>query len=94
MRQMSKIYLSRNPEHFEKFKVGDSVAVRSINPYNLKRMITFTGVCLAKHRKGVDSSFLLRNNIDSCGVEQLFAYFNPLIQVGPLHLRGGGALRT
>ena len=35
-REIAKILANRKPENFDSFKVGDSLAVRSINPYNTK----------------------------------------------------------
>ncbi len=64
------------------FEVGDSVAVRMVNPYAPKRLITFAGICLEK-RKGklLGASFTLRNHFEGHAVEQQFAYYSPLIKV-------------
>jgi ribosomal protein L19 len=81
MREVAKITANRKPEHFESFKVGDSLAVRSINPYNNKRLVTFQGVCISIRNGLLGKSFTLRNNIDGVGVEQHFAFYSPLLKV-------------
>jgi ribosomal protein L19 len=80
-REISKVLESRNPEHFEKFQVGDAIAIRSINPYNPKRMTTFSGICIAIRNGLLGKSFIVRNHVDGVGVEQQFAFYSPLIKV-------------
>jgi ribosomal protein L19 len=80
-REVSKVLESRNPEHFEKFKVGDAIAIRSINPYNPKRMMTFSGICIAIRNGLVGKAFIVRNQVDGVGVEQQFAFYSPLLKV-------------
>jgi ribosomal protein L19 len=80
-REVSKALENRNPEHFEKFNVGDAIAIRSINPYNPKRMVTFSGICIAIRNGLLGKSFLVRNQVDGVGVEQHFAFYSPLLKV-------------
>jgi ribosomal protein L19 len=80
-REISKVLTSRNPDHFEKFQVGDAIAIRSINPYNPKRMVTFSGICIAIRNGLLGKSFIVRNQVDGVGVEQQFAFYSPLLKV-------------
>ena len=80
-REVAKVLQNRNPEHFEEFKVGDSIAIRSINPYNTKKLLTFSGVCIAIRNGLLGKSFILRNFVDGVGVEQQISYYSPLLKV-------------
>ena len=80
-REISKVLETRKPEHFEKFEVGDAIAIRSINPYNPKRMVTFSGICIAIRNGLLGKSFTVRNQVDGVGLEQQFAYYSPLLKV-------------
>ncbi len=80
-REVAKVLENRKPEHFEKFEVGDAIAIRSINPYNPKRMVTFSGICIAIRNGLLGKSFIVRNHVDGVGLEQQFAYYSPLLKV-------------
>ncbi|KAJ2789249.1 hypothetical protein H4R21_006790 [Coemansia helicoidea] len=40
----------------------------------------FGGVCIAIYRRGIDTSFILRNLVHNVGVEMRFMAFSPLVK--------------
>ena len=63
-----------------KFDVGDAIEVKFYNNFSQKKMQTFTGICIAKRNRGVNSSFTVRNIIFGMGVERRFPLYMPLLQ--------------
>ncbi|KAJ1729810.1 hypothetical protein LPJ61_003338 [Coemansia biformis] len=41
---------------------------------------TFGGVCIAIYRRGIDTSFILRNLVQNVGVEMRFMAYSPLVK--------------
>eukprot|EP00283_Hemiselmis_rufescens_P005485 CAMPEP_0173434656 /NCGR_PEP_ID=MMETSP1357-20121228/13170_1 /TAXON_ID=77926 /ORGANISM="Hemiselmis rufescens, Strain PCC563" /LENGTH=196 /DNA_ID=CAMNT_0014399539 /DNA_START=17 /DNA_END=607 /DNA_ORIENTATION=- len=81
MREVDKMKATRNKQHFDDFQPGDSVAVRYVNPFNPKRLQTFSGICLEIRRPNTwGGSFTLRNHIEGYAVEQQFPLYSPLLK--------------
>ena len=80
-RAVAKLLASRNPEHFEEFKVGDGITVRTLNHFNTKRMLTFSGICIAIRNGLTGKAFIVRGFVDGTAVEQQFPYYCPLLKV-------------
>eukprot|EP00292_Cryptomonas_paramecium_P020157 CAMPEP_0113696026 /NCGR_PEP_ID=MMETSP0038_2-20120614/21243_1 /TAXON_ID=2898 /ORGANISM="Cryptomonas paramecium" /LENGTH=176 /DNA_ID=CAMNT_0000618667 /DNA_START=35 /DNA_END=562 /DNA_ORIENTATION=- /assembly_acc=CAM_ASM_000170 len=79
-REISKVLENRNPAHFEEFHVGDTIAVRTINPYTPNKMMTFAGICIAIRNGLLGKAFIVRNHVEGVGVEQQFAFYSPLLK--------------
>lgn len=59
---------------------GSVVLVETYNGPGEKTTSTFMGICTAIRRKGIDTSFTLRNIVMRVGVEQRFALYSPLLK--------------
>ncbi|CAG8541811.1 10948_t:CDS:2 [Ambispora gerdemannii] len=74
---------------------GDVLLVESYtNRTNLSSVSTFAGICIAIRRRGIETSFTLRNVILKVGVEQRFAAFSPMIKSIKILARGEGYRRA
>ncbi|KAG9296881.1 hypothetical protein G9A89_006836 [Geosiphon pyriformis] len=64
-----------------RMRPGDVVLVESYTSItNKKSTSSFAGICIAIFRRGIHSSFILRNIIMKLGVEIRFRAFSPLIK--------------
>src|SRR2546423_5909709 len=81
----------------DKIKPGDVLLVESYtsmssientSPSSKNGVTTFAGICLCIRRRGVDTSFVLRNIILKVGVEQRFFINSPLIKSIQILSRG------
>ncbi|KAG0168599.1 hypothetical protein DFQ28_000615 [Apophysomyces sp. BC1034] len=64
----------------EGVKPGSILLVETFNAANEAATSTFMGVCIAIRRKGIDTSFTLRNIVMRVGVEQRFSLYSPLVK--------------
>ncbi|KAI9264366.1 50S ribosomal protein L19 [Phascolomyces articulosus] len=64
----------------EGVRPGSVVLVETFNGPGEKTTSTFMGVCIAIRRKGIDTSFTLRNIVMRVGVEQRFSLYSPLVK--------------
>lgn len=63
------------------FKAGDTVKVHClIKEGNKERVQIFQGLVIARHNKGISSSFTVRKVSDGIGVERVFPLHAPFIQ--------------
>ncbi|KAJ2819535.1 hypothetical protein IWW50_005423 [Coemansia erecta] len=60
---------------------GDIVYVETINSTSDPSLTSsFTGVCIAIYRRGIDTSFILRNIVQKVGVEMRYMAYSPLVK--------------
>ncbi|KAJ1834156.1 hypothetical protein LPJ63_002180 [Coemansia sp. RSA 2711] len=59
---------------------GDVVMVETLNSMSDTSVSTFSGVCIAIYRRGIDTSFILRNIVQKVGVEMRFMAYSPLVK--------------
>ena len=72
-------------EHMRKdiplFKAGDTLKVHvKIVEGDKQRIQVFQGVCIARHNKGVGSSFMVRKVSNGVGVERVFPLHAPTVE--------------
>ncbi|KAL0085965.1 50S ribosomal protein L19 [Phycomyces blakesleeanus] len=72
-----ELFARKNPQGV---KPGSILLVETLNSTADKSTSTFMGVCIAIRRKGIDSSFTLRNIVMRVGVEQRFSLYSPLVK--------------
>jgi len=66
--------------NYPDFRVGDTVRVSvRVKEGNKERLQQFQGICIAKRRGGVNSTFRVRKISAGIGVERVFPYFSPMI---------------
>ncbi|KAJ1720218.1 hypothetical protein LPJ53_005122 [Coemansia erecta] len=74
---------------------GDVVFVETQNNMSDSSSVTsFTGVCIAIYRRGIDTSFILRNVIQKTGVEMRFMAYSPLVKRIEVLQKGEGFRRA
>ena len=62
------------------FKAGDTLKVHvKIVEGDKQRIQVFQGVCIARHNKGVGSSFMVRKISNGVGVERVFPLHAPTV---------------
>lgn len=63
------------------FKAGDTLKVHvKIVEGDKQRIQVFQGVCIARHNKGVGSSFMVRKVSNGVGVERVFPLHAPTVE--------------
>ena len=63
------------------FKAGDTLKVHvRITEGDKQRIQLFQGVCIARHNKGVGSSFMVRKVSNGVGVERVFPLHAPTVE--------------
>ncbi|KAF7727526.1 hypothetical protein EC973_007431 [Apophysomyces ossiformis] len=72
-----ELFSRKNPKGV---KPGSIVLVETLNAANETSTSSFMGVCIAIRRKGIDTSFTLRNIVMRVGVEQRFSLYSPLVK--------------
>lgn len=72
-----ELFSRHNPDGV---RPGSVVLVETYNEPGEKTTSTFMGICVAIRRKGIDTSFTLRNIIMRVGVEQRFSLYSPLLK--------------
>ncbi|KAI8337952.1 translation protein SH3-like domain-containing protein [Chlamydoabsidia padenii] len=71
------LFSRKNPQGI---KPGSVVVVETLNGPGETTTSSFMGICIAIRRKGIDTSFTLRNIVMRVGVEQRYSLYSPLIQ--------------
>nr|YP_009118110.1 ribosomal protein L19 [Malawimonas californiana]AJF22883.1 ribosomal protein L19 [Malawimonas californiana] len=66
-------------DKIKNIKIGDFVTINSIISKKLKRKQTFTGVLIAIKRKGISSTFTLRNTISKTVIDNSYKIYSNLI---------------
>ncbi|KAJ2617477.1 hypothetical protein H4S08_000319 [Coemansia sp. RSA 1365] len=76
----SKLFVRRaHPK--DRLCAGDVVFVETFNSMSdTSATSSFTGVCIAIYRRGIDTSFILRNMVLNVGVEVRFMAYSPLMK--------------
>ncbi|PVV00083.1 hypothetical protein BB559_000139 [Furculomyces boomerangus] len=88
------LFRSRAPMA-ERMCPGDAVIVESSNNLTNPEFTTrFIGICIAINRRGIDTSFTLRNVILKVGVEMKFKAFSPLVRKIEVLRKGKGFRRA
>ncbi|MCF7799488.1 50S ribosomal protein L19 [Candidatus Babeliales bacterium] len=66
---------------FPNFGIGDAIQVaQKVKEGEKERIQMFTGDVIARHNKGISSTFTVRRiGADNIGVERVFPYFSPMI---------------
>lgn len=62
------------------FTSGSYLTVSYADTSSPTGMNRFTGICIARSNKGLGSTFILRNVIDSVGIERMFELYSPHIK--------------
>lgn len=62
------------------FTPGSYLAVIRSDPYSPTGISKFVGICIARHNKGLGSTFVLRNVIGGVGVETMYELYSPAIK--------------
>ena len=62
------------------FTAGSYVAVTKADPYSPAGVTRFVGICIARRKKGLGSTFILRNVIGGIGVEMMLELYSPAIK--------------
>ncbi|KAJ2861496.1 hypothetical protein GGI22_002442 [Coemansia erecta] len=74
---------------------GDVVLVETQSSISKSAGSTnFTGVCIAIYRRGIDTSFILRNVVNKIGVEIRFMAYSPLVKRIEVVQKGEGFRRA
>ncbi|KAJ2719579.1 hypothetical protein GGI07_005135 [Coemansia sp. Benny D115] len=74
---------------------GDVVSVETQNNMSdPSSKSIFTGVCIAIYRRGIDTSFILRNVVQRVGVEMRFMAYSPLVKKIEILHKGSGYRRA
>ncbi|KAI8077691.1 50S ribosomal protein L19 [Halteromyces radiatus] len=71
------LFSRKNPQGI---KPGSVVLVETLNGPGETTTSQFMGICIAIRRKGIDTSFTLRNIVMRVGVEQRYSLYSPLLQ--------------
>lgn len=70
----------RTQINIPEFYVGSVLAVTSSDPHSQGKTNRFVGICIDRDRNGLRAKFILRNCIDSQGLEIQFELYDPTIQ--------------
>ena len=62
------------------FTGGSNLAVTRADPHSPTGTTRFVGICIARRKKGLGSTFILRNVIGGIGVEMMFELYSPAIK--------------
>ncbi|KAI8394076.1 translation protein SH3-like domain-containing protein [Radiomyces spectabilis] len=73
----AELFDRKNPQGV---KPGSILMVETLNGPGESTSSTFMGVCIAIRRKGIDTSFTLRNIVMRIGVEQRYSLYSPLLK--------------
>jgi len=81
MNILEKINQEQIRKDIPSFRAGDTVRVYcKIREGDKERIQLFEGVCLRRHRGGVNATFTVRKNSYGVGVERVFPLHSPLIE--------------
>ena len=62
------------------FTSGSYLSVMRSDPYSPTGVTKFVGICIALRKKGLGSTFILRNIFDGVGVEMMFELYSPALK--------------
>ncbi|KAG0000938.1 hypothetical protein BGZ65_003939 [Modicella reniformis] len=83
-----------NKSHPDCLRPGDVLVVETLNSMSADKANTFIGVLIAMDRRGLHSSFTVRNVILKIGVEMKYMLYSPLIKSVRVMKRGEGFRRA
>ncbi|KAJ1901383.1 hypothetical protein LPJ81_003760 [Coemansia sp. IMI 209127] len=90
----SKMFVRRAAPR-DRLCAGDVVLVETQSSISESAGTTnFTGVCIAIYRRGIDTSFILRNVVHKIGVELRFMAYSPLVKRIEVVQKGEGFRRA
>lgn len=73
-------YLYINYKNFDNIIIGGVYYIESLfYRFNIIKKQFFIGLCISLKKRGIDSSFLLRNVINGCLINKKILIFDPLI---------------
>jgi large subunit ribosomal protein L19 len=80
MNVVDMIGMEQMRKDIPQFKAGDTLKVHvKIVEGDKQRIQLFQGVCIARHNKGVGSSFMVRKISNGVGVERVFPLHAPTV---------------
>jgi large subunit ribosomal protein L19 len=80
MNIVDRIGMEQMRKDIPPFKAGDTLKVHvRITEGDKQRIQLFQGVCIARHNKGVGSSFMVRKVSNGVGVERVFPLHAPTV---------------
>lgn len=80
MNIVDRIGMEQMRKDIPSFKAGDTLKVHvRITEGDKQRIQLFQGVCIARHNKGVGSSFMVRKVSNGVGVERVFPLHAPTV---------------
>ena len=81
MNIVDRIGMEQMRKDIPPFKAGDTLKVHvRITEGDKQRIQLFQGVCIARHNKGVGSSFMVRKVSNGVGVERVFPLHAPTVE--------------
>jgi large subunit ribosomal protein L19 len=81
MNVVDRIGMEQMRKDIPQFKAGDTLKVHvRITEGDKQRIQLFQGVCIARHNKGVGSSFMVRKVSNGVGVERVFPLHAPTVE--------------
>jgi large subunit ribosomal protein L19 len=81
MNVVDMIGMEQMRKDIPQFKAGDTLKVHvKIVEGDKQRIQLFQGVCIARHNKGVGSSFMVRKISNGVGVERVFPLHAPTVE--------------
>ena len=81
MNIVDRIGMEQMRKDIPQFKAGDTLKVHvRITEGDKQRIQLFQGVCIARHNKGVGSSFMVRKVSNGVGVERVFPLHAPTVE--------------
>jgi large subunit ribosomal protein L19 len=81
MNVVDRIGMEQMRKDIPVFKAGDTLKVHvRITEGDKQRIQLFQGVCIARHNKGVGSTFMVRKVSNGVGVERVFPLHAPTVE--------------
>ena len=76
------LQIGMQERNFDKFNIGDAIKVaQRIKEGDKERIQIFEGDVIAKHEKGIASTFTIRKiGANSVAVERIFPFYSPIIE--------------
>ncbi|RKP37340.1 translation protein SH3-like domain-containing protein, partial [Dimargaris cristalligena] len=90
----ARLFLRRPMDRTRTMQAGDVVMVETLNSKTSNTSTKFIGLCLGVFRRGVDTSFTLRNIVMKLGVEINFKGYSPMIKDIKILEKGSGYNRA
>jgi large subunit ribosomal protein L19 len=89
MRLLDHIVEDQMKKEIPRFKAGDTLRVHvRIREEEKERVQVFEGVCIARHNKGISSTFTVRKVSYGVGVERVFPLHSPRVEKIEVKSRG------